>query len=81
MLKGFLIISVAYALFAFLQGLYKTGRPLCRKQPSLKSFDGSATTGSGAFPEPSPYHRFCRWSLISVPYADPKISFKEKPCC
>jgi hypothetical protein len=26
MLKGFLIISVAYALFAFLQGLYKTGK-------------------------------------------------------
>jgi hypothetical protein len=29
-----------------------------------KNLDLSATTGSGSFQEPSPYHRLCRWSLI-----------------
>jgi hypothetical protein len=29
-----------------------------------KNLDLSATTGSGSFQGPSPYHRLCRWSLI-----------------
>jgi hypothetical protein len=31
-----------------------------------KNLDLSATTGSGSFQEPSPYHQHCRWLLLRI---------------